>query len=319
MKKLLSYLLVIGILASILTMTGCKKKKPDPTEPTGQTVTTTGTEPTETEPLPTETEPLPTVTEPVPTTAPTEPTVTAPTETTAPPCNHVPGNWIVEKTSTCTTEGSRYKACTLCEEKVETQAIPMLPHAPGQWIVDVPATCQQEGQQHQKCTQCDTKIITVKVAKAAHKEIVVQGKAPTATETGLTDGKKCTVCNEILLPQYVIPAGGEAVSFGYEVHSDKKSCSIATLDHGTTGDVKVPETFAGYTVTGIGEGAFADCTGITGITLPATVTSIEKGAFSGCNNLTKIVFQGTSAQWNAITKGADWDANTGAYTVTCND
>ena len=324
MKKLLSYLLVIGILASLLTMTGCKKKKPDPTKPTGQTVTTSGTEPTQTEPLPTETEPtqtepLPTVTEPIPTTEPTAPTVTDPTETTAPPCNHVPGSWIVEKTSTCTTEGSRYKSCTICGEKVETQAIPMLPHTPGQWIVDVPANCQQEGQQHQNCSQCDTKLIIAAIAKTEHTETVVLGKAPTATETGLTDGKKCTVCNETLLPQYVIPAGMEAVSFGYEVNSDKLGCSIAALDRGATGDVTVPETFAGYTVTGIGEGAFADCAGISGITLPATVTNIGNGAFSGCKNLTKIVFQGTTAQWNAITKGTDWDANTGAYTVTCSD
>ena len=143
------------------------------------------------------------------------------------------------------------------------------------------------------------------------------GKAATATETGLTDGKKCSVCKEIILPQYVIPAGMEAASFGYEVHSDKKSCSIVALDNGTSGDLVVPATFSGYKVTQIGDRAFENCTGITSITLPASVTAIGNGAFSGCSNLTKIVFKGTSAQWNAITKGADWDTNTGTYTVTC--
>ena len=43
-----------------------------------------------------------------------------------------------------------------------------------------------------------------------------------------------------------------------------------------------------YTVTGIGYGAFADCSGVTSITIPSTVTSIESMAFYKCGNLTSI-------------------------------
>lgn len=311
MKKLLSYILVIGVLAGMLTMTGCKKKKADATDPSGQTLSTgaalatdpTGSGPTQSAGAPTQ--------------GTSDPTVTSdPTEATVSDCDHVTGGWIVEKASTCTTAGSRHKVCSLCGDKVEVQPIPTVPHSPGQWIVDQIATCKVEGRQHQMCTQCDSKIITVNIAKAAHKETTVRGYAATASATGLTDGKKCTVCGEITLPQYVIPAGSGVVSFAYEKHSDGRTCSIAALDHSTTGNITVPGTFAGYTVTGIGDGAFADCTGITGITLPASVTSIGDRAFYGCTNLTKIVFEGTSAQWNAIPKGADWDTNTGTYIVT---
>lgn len=311
MKKLLSYILVIGILAGMLTMTGCKKKKADATDPSGQTLSTDGalgTDPTENDATQWVTGPTQSVIDPS--------TSSDPTETTVSDCDHVTGGWVVEKTSTCTTEGSRHKVCSLCGDKVEVQPIPTVPHSPGQWKVDQIATCKVEGRQHQMCTQCDSKIITVNIAKAAHKETTVRGHAATATATGLTDGKKCTVCGEITLPQYVIPAGNGAVSFAYERNSDGRTCSIAALDHGTTGNVTVPGTFAGYTVTGIGDGAFADCTGITGITLPASVTSIGDRAFNGCTGLTKIVFEGTSAQWNAISKGADWDTNTGTYIVT---
>ncbi len=310
MKKLLSYILVIGVLTSLLTMTGCKKKKPDPTQP-GQTMstgTTQNTEATEDGDTPTQSVVNPTVS--------VDPTVSSdPTEVTVSDCDHVTGNWVVEKASTCTTEGSRHKVCTLCGEKVEVQGIPTISHTPGSWKVDQIATCKQEGRQHQNCSQCDSKIITVNIAKAAHKETLIRGYAATASSTGLTDGKKCTVCSETTVPQYVIPAGSGTVSFAYERNSDGRTCSIAALDHSTTGDIVVPETFAGYTVTGIGEGAFADCTGITGITLPASVTSIGDRAFYGCTGLTKIRFKGTSTQWNAITKGADWDTNTGTYTV----
>lgn len=44
-----------------------------------------------------------------------------------------------------------------------------------------------------------------------------------------------------------------------------------------------------YTVTGIGYGAFADCSGVTSITIPSTVTSIESYAFRNCSNLTSII------------------------------
>ena len=311
MKKLLSYILVVGILASLLTMTGCVKKKPDATKP-GQTLSTgaTGnTDPTGDGDMPTQGAEEPTVS-----VDPTE-NVDA-TEATESDCDHVTGGWIVERTSTCTSEGSRHKLCSICGNKVDVQAIPTVNHTPGSWKVDQMATCKQEGRQHQNCSQCDTKIITVNIAKAAHKETLVRGYAATATATGLTDGKKCTVCGEITVPQYVIPAGSGSVSFAYEKHSDGRTCSVAALDHAITGDIVVPDNFANCTVTGIGEGAFKDCSGITGITLPASVASIGEGAFYGCTNLTKIRFKGTQAQWNAITKGSDWDRNTGSYVVT---
>lgn len=310
MKKLCSYILVVGILASLLTMTGCVKKKPDSSQP-GQTLSTGATQNTQATQGNTPTQDAfdPTLS--------VDPTVSSdPTEVTESDCDHVTGGWIVEKTSTCTTEGSRHKLCSICGNKVDVQAIPTVSHSPGSWKVDQIATCKQEGRQYQNCTQCDAKILTANIVKAAHKETTVRGYAATATATGLTDGKKCTVCGEMTVPQYVIPAGGGSVSFAYEKHSDNRTCSIAALDHGTTGSVNVPGTFAGYTVTGIGEGAFADCTGITAITLPASVTSIGERAFYGCTSLTKITFQGSQAQWNAITKGAEWDMNTGSYIVT---
>ena len=55
--------------------------------------------------------------------------------------------------------------------------------------------------------------------------------------------------------------------------------------------------------------------GLTSITIPDSVTSIGSSTFEGCSGLTSITFNGTKAQWNAISKGYHW--NTIPATIRC--
>ena len=59
-----------------------------------------------------------------------------------------------------------------------------------------------------------------------------------------------------------------------------------------TGEVVIPESVAyngkTYSVTSIGNYAFADCSSLTSITIPSSVTSIGFEAFLGCSGLTSI-------------------------------
>ena len=84
----------------------------------------------------------------------------------------------------------------------------------------------------------------------------------------------------------------EGQTLKYEVANGNEAMVIEQQSERISGDVKIPEsvTFAGekYTVTSIGVSAFADCTGLTSVTIPNSVTSIEGFAFSHCYGLTSI-------------------------------
>ena len=85
--------------------------------------------------------------------------------------------------------------------------------------------------------------------------------------------------------------------------------------HGCTSltSIVIPDS-----VTSIGYGVFAGCASLTSVVIPDSVTSIGYEAFSSCTSLTSILYHGTQAQWSAISKGLDWNANTGNYPITCN-
>ena len=63
-------------------------------------------------------------------------------------------------------------------------------------------------------------------------------------------------------------------------------------------------------VTRIGKGAFSGCyNALTSITIPGSVTEIGEGAFRLCYKLANVYFDGSKAQWNAVTKGNDWNSD----------
>ena len=133
------------------------------------------------------------------------------------------------KEATCTEIGwEAYVTCSRCDYTTYVE-IPALGHNE---VVDAAkeATCTETGLTEGKhCDRCGEVLIAQEVIPAlghkdenndficdrcgedlctAHVEEIIPGKAPTCTETGLTEGKKCALCGEILVPQDVIPALG---------------------------------------------------------------------------------------------------------------
>lgn len=69
------------------------------------------------------------------------------------------------------------------------------------------ATCTEAGVKTYTCTVCKaTK--TEDIAVTGHTEVIDPAVAPTCTETGLTEGKRCSVCNIVITAQETVAANG---------------------------------------------------------------------------------------------------------------
>ena len=82
-------------------------------------------------------------------------------------------------------------------------------------------------------------------------------------------------------------------TFSYKVNPDGKTCTITNFEGRQEGDLIIPESIDGYTVTAIEAYSFYYCTGFTGkLVIPDTVKTIGKAAFAGCYNLTSVKLPG---------------------------
>ena len=100
-------------------------------------------------------------------------------------------------------------------------------HSFGEWSTVKDATCSAEGLQERSC-ECGEKE-SQSIDKIAHTEVVDAAVPPTCTETGLTEGKHCSVCKEILVKQDEIAANGH--TFGEWTETLAPTCTAKGSEH----------------------------------------------------------------------------------------
>ena len=140
---------------------------------------------------------------------------------------------VETKTPSCTDDGNiEYYNCSVCkknfaDEKGEKELATVVEAAKGHKLTKVEAktaTCTAAGNiEHYSCDGCkklfadaegktETTAEKVAVAAKGHTEVAVAGKAATCTETGLTEGKKCSVCGTVTVAQKTIDALGHKLT-----------------------------------------------------------------------------------------------------------
>lgn len=177
---------------------------------------------------------------------------------------HTPG-----AEATCTSA----QTCSVCGVELAAAT----GHHYGEWQITREPTEAEQGEKRRDCENCDEYEIG-SVAALAHDHskwnvIVLDGVEPTCTDTGLTDGEKCSGCGEILVDQRVIPAAGHRYGAWTETKTptedaagekyrecracgDRETVSVAPLthDHARWETVTLEAVAPTCTATGLTEG-----------------------------------------------------------------
>ena len=239
---------------------------------------------------------------------------------------------------TCTADGYTTHTCKVCGERYTDTIVDKLGHSFTSYVSNNDATCTADGTKTAKCDRCDvTDTVADTGSKKAHTETSIPAVSATCTEKGLTEGKKCSVCREILVAQKEIPAKGHSyesvvtaptcTADGYTTHTCSV-CGNAYTDSvvkakGHT--VKTAVTKATTTKNGKIVTTCAVCGESLGTTVIYKASSIKLSA-------TKYTYDGKTktptvtvkdSKGNTLKKGTDYTVkyatgrkNTGKYTVT---
>ncbi len=160
------------------------------------------------------------------------------------------------------------------------------------------------------------------VVKSNIKELVIPAEYNGKPVTAIADDafKECDSITSITIPNSVKSIGERAFYSCDSLTSVTIPNSVTSIGKNafywceSLTSIEIPNS-----ISSIEHFMFGNCTNLASITIPVSVTSIGNYAFSGCEKLRSIHFNGTTDQWQLVTKGTSWKENVGRYTVYCTD
>ena len=180
---------------------------------------------------------------------------------------HVWDTGTVTQAPTCTKEGVRVFACTVCGEAYD-EPVPVLGHEMGNWTQDDEDTHSRE------CTR---------------------GCGKRETEAHCFAGNTCTVCAFTL--QYT-----ESLIFEEYKSASFEGYAVAGFNGGFPQEVVIPSRYEGAPVVAVKSGVFRDSS-VRSIVLGSNIRELGADCFLGCEQLTSITF-GAAIGAEAIDAGA---------------
>jgi hypothetical protein len=199
---------------------------------------------------------------------------------------HTLGEWEVDYEATCKAEGLRYKKCSVCKRKVETETIPV--STEHKYDVGACSLCSaiqpdSEGLEFKSLgdgTASVAGIGTCKDSSLVIPELTPAGERVVSIETA-------AFLHQTSVTSVVIP--DSVVSFGTKPFQGS-SLLRAKVPAAVVGAVKC-DTLKSLTVVGTGEIpalAMADATTLESIVISDGVTAIGAEAFARCRDLTSV-------------------------------
>ena len=216
------------------------------------------------------------------------------------------GNSDFGNSSSGNSDSEDFPSGTVTEEATEK---PVHFHDFGEWQEIKPATCSESGIEKRYCT-CG-KSESRELEAEGHIEEIDPPRSPTCIKWGCTEGKHCSVCQTVLVPQEWItflghsfvgnecerchtPKPSEGLEYHYYGNPDDANPTCAVIGIGTCTDTNIiiPDiTSDGYRVTDIGSKAFYNCSSIESVFISSTVEIIGSQAFFGCDQLKSVTIE----------------------------